>query len=460
MSSSHGEGNTQSGPGAVDSDGATGGNAGREGAGGRRAGHRAARSASGTPEARSHEAGGRGETRGAAPAPASSFPLTSALLLVGVFFLTFLGRTILSPLLLAVEAELGVSHATAGSFFFVISAGLVVTMLGSGFVSQRLSHHATTALSVAVVGAGLLVLSLTESLVLFRVGLVLLGAGAGLYLPSGIATLTDVTPGEQWGRALALHELGPILGLTAGPLLAELAFRFIGWRTVLLGLGVLCLVMAVVFARFGRGGRFHGAPPSWAALRDVVRHKRFWVIAFFFIMAIALELGVYSMLPTYLVVDRGMNQSLVNSVVSTSRLTSLLMVFAAGWLADRFGARRVVAAVALTSGVVTVIIGLANGGLLIAAVYLQPMLISAFFPAGLSALAAVSSAARRNLAVSVVIPLAYLFGAGLVPAVLGRLAEAEAFGTGFIAVGALMAAGVVLAPGMAGRPRTRHNRDR
>ncbi|MDZ7852639.1 MAG: hypothetical protein U5L98_08350 [Halomonas sp.] len=79
------------------------------------------------------------------------------------------------------------------------------------------------------------------------------------------------------------------------------------------------------------------------------------------------------------------------------------------------------------------------------------MFISAFFPAGLSALAGVSTPERRNLAVSVVIPLAYLFGAGVFPAILGKLAETGVSGTGFIAIGMLMAAGALLSPFTASR---------
>lgn len=390
-------------------------------------------------------------TQASTAAPAGGRTVKAAVLLVTVFFLTFLGRTILSPLLLEIQADLGVSIAVGGSFFLVISAGLIASMLVSGFVSRRVTHHGAIAISALLVGAGLLVLSASDGLFLFRLGLLVIGSGAGLYLPSGVATLTDVVPRRLWGRALAFHELGPILGLAAAPPLAELSLRFLGWRPLLAGLGILAAAMAGVFARFGAGGRFPGQPPEWRALREIAGRGRFWAVVFFFTMAIGLELGVYAMLPSYLVAERGMAQSLVNGVVGSSRLTSLTMVFAAGWLADHFGVRRVVAAVAVSAGIVTALIGAARGPVLLVAVYLQPMLISAFFPAGLTALAEVSTPERRNLVVSVVMPIAYLVGAGAFPAVIGRLAEAGSFGVGFLAVGVLMVTGAAAAPAL-GRP--------
>ncbi|MFO7874141.1 MAG: MFS transporter [Bacteroidales bacterium] len=184
------------------------------------------------------------------PPSAASFPIRSTLLLVGVFFITFIGRSVLSPLLLPIERELGISHAEGGSFFLIISVGLMLTMLFSGMVSQRLKHHSTIALSAVLTGAALILIAVAGSLFWFRVGLFFLGAGAGLYLPSGITTLTDVVPSEQWGRAIALHELGPIFGLAIAPILADIALPFFNWQVLLLLLGIVSLLTGAIFARY------------------------------------------------------------------------------------------------------------------------------------------------------------------------------------------------------------------
>lgn len=377
-----------------------------------------------------------------------TFPLTSTLLLVGVFFMTFIGRTILSPLLLPIEYELGLSHAEGGSFFLVISVGLMLTMLFSGLLTQHLNHHTTIAISVWITAVGLAIIALSASLIVFQTGLFLIGAGAGLYLPSGVTALTDVVPAGQWGKAIAFHELGPIFGLAAGPFFAEIALRYSDWRSLLLLLSAVALVWGLLFVRFARGGRFHGTPPQWRELYRIMQNRQFWIITFFFVMAIGLEMGVYSMLPAYLVDGRGIDQSLVNTMVSTSRLTSLLAIFAAGWLSDKLGYRRVIAFIALTSGLVTAMLGMRQEWALIVGVYLQPMLVSAFFPAGFTALAGVSSPSQRNLSVSLVIPIAYLFGGGAFPTLIGWLAELGVFGAGFIGVGLLTAAGILLIPAM------------
>lgn len=374
------------------------------------------------------------------------FPLASSLLLVWVFFMTFVARTVLSPLLLEVEEELGISHAQGGALFLFISVGVITTMLLSGLILQKIQHRTAIAISGLLAAAGLLVLSLSETLLPFRLGLLVIGAGAGLYLPSGMTALTDVVSHRQWGRAIALHELGPIFGLASAPFFAELALRYGNWRILMAILSGVALASVVAFWQGAAGGRFRGTPPAWGAVGRVVRKPQFWVVAFLFIMAVGLEMGVYSMLPTYLVDVHGLPRSTVNTVVSTSRLTSLVMVFLSGWATDHLGFRRVLGTLVVASGIATATLGLAEGGLLMVAVYLQPMLISGFFPPGLTALSGISGARERNLTISLVIPLASLLGSGVIPAILGRLAEAGSFSLGFVWVGAIMIGAVTGVP--------------
>ena len=47
----------------------------------------------------------------------------SLLLMTGVFYLNFISRIILTPLMPTIERELEIGHAEAGSLFFLISLG-------------------------------------------------------------------------------------------------------------------------------------------------------------------------------------------------------------------------------------------------------------------------------------------------------------------------------------------------
>jgi len=364
--------------------------------------------------------------------------------LAGIVFLNLLVRIILSPLLLTIENDLGITRSQASGFFLFISLGYVSTILSSGFISAKLSHRGTILLSIIATGLALLLISRNISLNGMRIALVLLGMSCGLYLPSGIAVITSLADSKSWGKAIAIHELGPNMSFIVAPLLVEALLRFYPWRVIFLLLGFACLLSGFLFAVRVKEGNFRGEPPNFANLGLILSKTSFWIITILFCLIVGTALGVYSILPAYLVSDRGMEQGSVNLLVGLSRTSGLFMVFLSGWLVDRFGVRLTMGAIGLTVGVLTVLHGLTHGIVLVLVVILQPMLIAGFFPAAFAALASIGPARTRNVAVSLMIPAGNLIGGGVVPALMGRLAEHGAFAIGFIVIGAMLTAGMLL----------------
>lgn len=210
---------------------------------------------------------------------ANSFPLASSVLIVGVFYMTFTARIIPSPLLLTIEKNLGITHAEGGAFFLILSLGLMTGMLLSGFLLRKIQLHTGIALSAGLTAAALFLLGASRGLFPFRLGLFLVGAGSGLYLPAGIVTITELVPVNKRGMGIAVHEMGPIFGLATAPFLAEIALKSSGWRHLLFLLGVASLVVGLVYARYGEGGRFHGTPPHFLLPRCIC--NRCWCRLFF-----------------------------------------------------------------------------------------------------------------------------------------------------------------------------------
>jgi len=366
------------------------------------------------------------------------------LFLAGIFFLNFLGRIILAPLLPTIEKDLGLDHAGAGSLFLLISSGYFVSLLGSGFVASRLMHKRTIIVSATAIGLALLVISSSNSLLGISMGLVLLGLAAGLYLPSGISTLTSLISPSQWGKALAIHELAPNLAFVAAPLLSEVLLRWFSWRGILAVMGIASMVAGMTFGRFGTGGKFPGDAPSVTSVRTILAKPAFWIMTILFSLAITGSLGVYAMLPLYLVTERSMDQYWANTLVAVSRVSGLGMAFLAGWATDRFGARKIMATVFLLTGTMTFLLGVTKGYWMVLIVFAQPMLAVCFFPAGFAALSCIGPSSSRNVAVSLTIPLAFLIGAGAIPAGLGIMADTVSFAFGFALVGVFILMGFLL----------------
>ena len=69
------------------------------------------------------------------------------ILLTATFFLNFITRIVFAPLMPEIEMDLGISHGTAGSLFFLISIGYFITLFGSGWVVARYTHKHTITFS-------------------------------------------------------------------------------------------------------------------------------------------------------------------------------------------------------------------------------------------------------------------------------------------------------------------------
>ena len=365
------------------------------------------------------------------------------LLLALIFLLNFMARIILAPLLPTIEKDLGIGHGEAGSLFLLISVGFFPALLGSGYFSSRLTHRKTIILSSTTLGLALLGVSFSHSLWGIRLALIFMGMAAGLYLPSGIATLTSMVALRHWGKALAIHELAPNLSFIVAPLVAEVFLEWFSWRGVIAFLGGASLFVSMVFARYGKGGEFPGEAPSPESFMALLADSNFRILVVLFCLAVAASMGIFAMLPLYLVTERAMDQNDANTLIALSRISGPGMAFIAGWAVDRLGPRRTLSGIFLLTGLTTAMLGIAHSYWMILTIFIQPALAVSFFPAGFAALALIGPPAIRNLAVSLSIPIAFLFGAGAIPIGLGIAGDAGSFSLGIFAVGVVVFAGFI-----------------
>ncbi len=355
--------------------------------------------------------------------------------MAAIFLLNFTGRVILAPLLPTVETDLGITHAQAGMFFLFISAGYLTAMTGAGYVSARLTHHRTIVLSFALLGVSTMAVAGASTLAGMRLGLFAMGLGAGLYLPSAIATITSLVTRPHWGKAISIHELAPNTSFIAVPLLAELLLRTLSWRSILFRFGIVTFLASGLYAALGRGGKFPGEPPALAVIWRFLKDPMLWIILTLFVMGVAITLGVFTMLPLYLVSTRGLDEGWANTLVGLSRGACPLLALAAGWAADRFGVRRTLSVTLVLSGITVALIGLVPDSWLAVAVFIQPSVAVGFFPAGFTALSTMGDAQTRGTAVSLVVPMAFVIGGGGTPWFLGLMGDLGAFHLGFVWVG-------------------------
>jgi NNP family nitrate/nitrite transporter-like MFS transporter len=276
--------------------------------------------------------------------------------------------------------------------------------------------------------------------------LLLVGLSAGLYVPSGLTTITSIVSQRHWGKALGIHELAPSLTFILAPIVSEILMKWFSWRAVVAAVGLFSLLVGGSFMRFGKGGDFHGQAPSVRVAGPILTSSAFWIMLYLFILAAGNTVGVYAMLPLYLVTEKGLERTFANSVIACAGLLNPFAALGAGWLNDRLGEKTAIFLCLATGGLVTTMLGIAPPSWIVAFVILHPAMSASFFAPGLSALSRVAPPSSRNVIISLTLPISNFLGRGTVSAGIGYLGETHSFALGILLMGVLVLSGLIFIP--------------
>lgn len=361
-----------------------------------------------------------------------------------IFYLNFLSRIIISPLLPYLERSMSLSHSQSASFFMLISAGYFIAILCSGFISSRAGHKNTIVFSAFAIACSTMITSFATSLPGMRAGFCCMGLAAGLYLPSAVALISAECPAGTWGRAFSVHELAPNLAFITAPFIVAGLLGRIRWQSMFQLHSILLAAVGIAFYIFSRGSRHMGTSPDLTSISSAAGIKGMSIMTAMFCMGILGTLGIYNMLPLFLVDVHGMSEVSANSIIGLSRVATLGAALAGGWISDRLGAVITMGWVLRVSGILVVLMGAISGNMLYVCVFLQPVVAVCFFPAAFASLSSLAGPDMRNIVISLVIPLAYVTGGGAIPWLIGFLADMGHFSAGIAFAGLLMTAGSFL----------------
>jgi len=345
--------------------------------------------------------------------------------------------TVIPPVLPIIEKELGLSHAGTGSLILIRSLGFAVTLLFSGFISSRIGPKRS-------IGAGLLVL--IAALYSFRhvvsypslsASLFFLGLGTGIYLPCAIPLITSIFRKENWGKAIAAHETAASFSQLSIPLLVAFALPFFPWRSFFLMLAVACVMAGTLFWVFVPKQPLEERRKS--LLSGVLKLRSFRIIASLWIFMAIASGGLSSIIPLFLVTERGMDLDFANRIFGISRVGSLFVTLLIGIALDRFNVKKIMAFVILGTGLSTVGLALAPGFWVLSAMLLvQATTCFSFFPVALTAIARLTQPHERSAFTGATIAIATIVGVGLAPVILGAIADVWNFQAGIFFMGLLV----------------------
>ena len=359
------------------------------------------------------------------------------LLYWGLWYLIFTSRAILAPLMPLIEPAIGINHAMAGSFFLSFYVGYTIALFMTGPVSSYMGYKRTIFISLLLMMVSYAVLKFAATYYVFIAVSTILGFSAGFYLPCAIPLITASFEPGQWGKAIGFHETAAGFSIFSIPFLVVIALRAVSWPSIFIIMSVWSLIMALFVMAFSPDPR--PARENKAGLWDVFHRKEFWIISCFWIASSAASMGVYSVLPLFLVNERGMAVDVANTIFGFSRIGGFGAMILVGFFSDRFNVRKIMLIVLLVTGIFTIAIAVIQiHWLLIALLFAQATFSVVFFPVGLVAVSKLTSLSERSMFTGAMMGISSITGAGVSPVVMGAVADHWNFQIGILSIGVMV----------------------
>ncbi|MBW1668018.1 MAG: MFS transporter [Deltaproteobacteria bacterium] len=354
-----------------------------------------------------------------------------------LWYTNFSTRTILSPFLPIIEEQLSLSHALSGSIFSFMAAGYTLGLFLSGLLAPRMGYKRSIMLGFLILGISLFSIDYASAYFSISIAYFFVGVGSGMYLPSAVPLLTSSFGRANWGKAISFHETAASFSILSVPILAALLLRFFQWRETFLFLSTFCL--AALFGIWAFAPNLKPTEESKGSVLQVFKRSDFWIMAVLWGFASASSMGTYSVIPLFLVKEKGIGLEIANTVFGLSRVGGFFMTMAAGLLADRFGTRKILFLTLMITGFATMGLAVAPPlSFLVLALVVQGTLGPAFFPVGMVSISKTTSLAERSAFIGVSISIGVVSGLGLTPPLLGAVADAWNFALGLLALGLLI----------------------
>jgi len=159
-------------------------------------------------------------------------------------------RLLISPMVPNIIDAFGTSKSAMGVALTGMWAAYAVFQYPSGVFGDEYGERTVIVVSLALTGAGSVLLGLAPSFLLFSLFAILLGAGTGLYFTAATSLLTTLF--EETGQALSFHSAGISLSGLVAPAAAGYVGLSFGWRPAVVMSALLAFPLVVLTRRYVR----------------------------------------------------------------------------------------------------------------------------------------------------------------------------------------------------------------
>lgn len=274
--------------------------------------------------------------------------------ILGLFFLAnlmnFYDRQIVAALAEAIKIEFALTDAQVGGLNSAFEFTYPVVAVALALLADRWSRQRIIALSIALWSTATVLTGAAGSYLALALSRLGVGVGQGGYGPPAVATLTDVFAGAYRARAVAIHDVGMMLGSAAGYLLGGGVAAVLGWRISFFLAGLPGLWLARVIWRL-RSAHTSSSPspvapilalsrPTADTLRQLLTVPTLRIVYAGGVLTYLATGGLIFWLPTFMQRFHGYTLASAAAVGGAAQvIVGVTGVMVGGWLGDRLAQR-------------------------------------------------------------------------------------------------------------------------
>lgn len=363
-------------------------------------------------------------------------PIFRLCLFWGLWYLAFSSRTIISPLLPLIQNELTLTQASTGALYLFMACGTSLAVFAAGHLALFFGYKRLILISFWLLAVAFTALSFASTYLTIGIVLLLFGIASGLYLPSAVPMLTTLFERQHWGKIIGFHETAAGFSLVSIPFIIAMLLGLMEWRTIFLLFAAAITAMIIVF---------HGCVPAMQAdkkksvsIAHLLKRREFIAILILWVSCGTLSMGIYNIIPLFLVNEKGYTLEQANQLFSLTRIGGFAGQILIGFFLDRYSVRTILFLLTLAGGLATICVALVASPLVLSMVLLlQATFCVVFFPVGIVAIAKVTEPQERGIFTGVIMGVSGLTAIGITPFLLGAIADISSFQIGFIFLGTL-----------------------
>jgi DHA1 family multidrug resistance protein-like MFS transporter len=289
-------------------------------------------------------------------------------------FMMAIGHGMVSPVLPIYAKSFGVSVTEVGFIMTSYALARVFFDLPAGFSSQRFGMARVLSAALMITVVSVLMLGLVRSFWVFIFWRFCQGVGSALFTAPALAGVADQSPPERIARNIAIFQGFHHLGTSCGPTVGGWVAEALGYRAPFFffaGAMIIGAVLVIISLRSWPRPHFQRAqgegrsekglsnmeePPASVRLKDrqeihpgalksmvgVFTNWQFVLIAAVeFVIFFARAGGQLTIVPLLGSGELGLKVSQVGTALTLTSAGQLCTMYAAGWLGDRFGVKKV-----------------------------------------------------------------------------------------------------------------------